>query len=170
VTPIPSPITTALSLLVDAGARAAIIGGHAVNAWVEPRVTNDVDVLIHADPATVERVRAVLVSASFRLTREHGGQQPSGPDFLRFVGPDGSVLELQAAKTEFQRAVIARSSGNPPVASAEDLLILKLIANRTKDQQDIRNLLTVPALDWRYLEQRALEWGVDTLLAELRKR
>ena len=45
-------ITRLLDLLDEAGVEYAVIGGHAVNAWLEPRFTADVDVTVHAPPAT----------------------------------------------------------------------------------------------------------------------
>lgn len=126
----------------------AVIGGHAVNCWLEPRLTGDVDVTVAADRVRLESLRRRLVSEGFRVAREHGGAAPSGPDFIRFVSAHGEiVLELQAAKTEFQREVVQR-------------VVLKLIADRTKDQADLEGLLGLGALDWAYMERWATIWGV----------
>ena len=86
---------------------------------------------------------------------------PSGPDFVRFVSADAAVvLEMQ---TEFQREVIRRavsSTSGLRVATVEDLIVLKLIADRPKDQADLDGLLTLGAVDRAYVEKWATAWGV----------
>ena len=99
---------------------------------------------------------------------------PSGPDFVRFGSAEGPiVVEVQAAKTELQRTLIERaipSEGGVRVATPEDLIVLKLIANRAKDQIDLLGLVALPSLDWAYVERRAAEWEVLPLLKRARGR
>lgn len=56
------------------------------------------------------------------------------------------------------------------VATPEALIPLKRIANRAKDQIDLLGLLALRDIDWTYVERRAREWEVASLLAELRAR
>ena len=56
------------------------------------------------------------------------------------------------------------------VATASDLIVLKLIANRPKDQNDLLGLLALPTIDWPYVERWANEWDVRGLLDGLRAR
>jgi len=159
------------SLLQQASVACAIIGGHAVNAWVEPRITGNVDVTVHADASGIDRLRQILISAGYAIAREHGANLPSGPDFVRFVSSDGViVIEIQSAKTVFQSEVVRRAGlhGGPRVATPEDLIILKLIANRPKDQVDLLSLCALPGLDWPYVEQWARAWEVLGTLQRLR--
>jgi hypothetical protein len=165
-------IASLASLLTRAGVPYALIGGHAVNVWLEPRFTADVDVTVQANAADLTRLRAVLGAAGYTIAREHGGDLPSGPDFVRFVSSASSVtLEVQAAKTEFQREVIRRATsvgGTVRVATPEDLIVMKLIANRAKDRADLEGLVRLPAVDWDYVERWAGEWGVLEQLGRLR--
>jgi hypothetical protein len=151
-------------LLGSLGMDYAVIGAHAVNCWLEPRLTADIDVTVAADRGQLESLRARLLGEGFRVSREHGAGAPSGPDFIRFVSDDGEiVIEMQAAKTDFQREVIRRAVSTPEglrVATVEDLIVLKLIADRTKDQADLEGLLAIGALDWAYVEKWAATWGV----------
>jgi len=160
-------------LLEGAHVPYVVIGGHAVNAWIEPRFTADVDVTVRADAADFEQLKQVFVPAGYTVAREHGVDLPSGPDFVRFVSADGVVIvELQAAKTEFQREVVRRGTPTEEglrVATVEDLIVLKLIANRAKDRIDLGGLLRLPAVDWNYVERWALEWGVVDELHRLRR-
>lgn len=157
-------------ILSGANADYALIGGHAVNVVLEPRFTADIDITIAADPAALARVRSALLAAGFRVEREHGAAQPSGPDFVRFVDDEGTILELQTAKTALQRAVIARANdhGGVRVATAEDLVVFKAIANRPKDQIDLLGLVRLPNIDWVYVDAQARDWGVEPVIARAR--
>jgi len=77
---------------------------------------------------------------------------------VRFSSSDGVLLlEIQSAQTDFQREVVqrARDEQGVKVASPEDLIVLKLIANRSKDEVDLRILTALAALDWPYIEHWA---------------
>ena len=81
------------------------------------------------------------------------------------------TLEVQTAKTDFQREVVRRaavSDDGVRVASPEDLIVLKLIANRPKDQVDLLALAALGDLDWAYVERWADAWGVREVLERLR--
>ncbi len=134
-------LPTVARLLDQASIPYAVIGAHAVNAWVEPRITADIDVTAQADADAMDRLERVLTAAGWSVARTHGAAQPSGPDFVRFVSGDAVMtLEVQTAKTDFQHEVIRRAvvaEDGVRVASAEDLIVLKLIANRPKDQADL---------------------------------
>ncbi len=54
------------------------------------------------------------------------------------------------------------------VATAEDLIVLKLIANRPKDQVDLLALAALPGIDWSYIERWADAWNVRDVLGRLR--
>ncbi|MDP6978204.1 MAG: DUF6036 family nucleotidyltransferase [Myxococcota bacterium] len=58
--------------------------------------------------------------------------------------------------------------GGLRIATPEDLIILKLIANREKDQIDLIGLCALPDLDWDYVERCAQEWELSELLKRFR--
>lgn len=161
-------------LLASLGTSYAVIGAHAVNCWLEPRLTAGIDVTVAADRAQLDELRARLVRERFRVAREYGQDAPSGPDFIRFTSADSeTVIEVQAAKTAFQREVVRRAVMSPDglrVATVEDLIVLKLIADRPKDQADIEGLLDLGSVDWSYVEQWAATWGVLDRLQRKRGR
>jgi hypothetical protein len=164
------PIEELARVLDREGVDYALIGGHAVNLFLEPRLTRDIDVTIAAGVETVERVRAALLGAGFAASLEVGQALPSGPDFLRFVKGE-VVVEIQAAKTAFQESVVERATrvGDVRVATPEDLIVLKLIAHRLKDLDDLRGLRDLPSIDWQYVERWAREWQVVDRLDRLRQ-
>jgi hypothetical protein len=159
-------------ILNRTGLPYALIGGHAVNAWLAPRFTADVDVTIQASATDLAHLEAALAAEGYTLESRHGTDLPSGPDFLRFVHPGGPVaLEVQTAKTDFQREVVRRAAapgGAVCVATPEDLIVMKLIADRPKDRTDLAGLVQLPALDWDYVERWAAAWGVLEALGRVR--
>ncbi len=172
MTGVADPIAELAAILRAAGLAHALIGGHAVNAWIEPRFTADVDFTVEAAPTKLEAVVKALVDAGYRVTREVGGGQVSGPDFVRFArGADDPPLDLQVAKTAYQAEVLRRArpiAAGIAIATVEDLIVLKLIANRPKDLIDLRNLVALADLEWAYIERWAAAWEVVDRLAALR--
>ena len=169
-----TPITALARVFEAVSIPYVLIGGHAVNVWLEPRFTADLDVAVEAGPSDVERLADALARGGYTRERIHGAEQPSGPDFVRFVSANREVvLEVQVAKTRFQREVIqrARVSGDGVrVATVEDLIVMKLIADRAKDRVDLLGLAALSGVDWAYVERWAVEWGVADRLRRLRER
>ena len=161
-------------LLERAAVPYAVIGAHAVNAWAEPRFTADLDVTACATREDMERLRRALGVGGYVERVAHGGSLPSGPDFVRFVSRDGgSIIEVQAAKTDLQRSVVDRAlrlESGLRVATVEDLLVLKLIADRPKDQGDLASLSARADIDWSYVERWCREWEIEDRLRRLRAR
>lgn len=151
----------------------ALIGGHGVNAYLEPRFTADIDLTVKADLEAISRFRRELENAGYHVTSEYGADLPSGPDFVRLArAATDPPIEIQAAKTRFQGSVIARAQPTPrgpAVATREDLIVLKLIANRSKDLADLAGLVRLPGLDWEYLARWAREWEVFDRLTRVRE-
>jgi DNA-binding transcriptional regulator/RsmH inhibitor MraZ len=160
------------TVLADFADQCAIIGGMAHNFWREPRYTKDVDFTLVADPAVFARVRASLERCGYDLTRIQNEDEPSGPGFARFV-QGHKIVEFLTAKTEFQELLITRAVRLTPdqvlrVATPEDIIVLKLIANRSHDQVDAINLGKIEGLDWDYIERWAVEWSVSERVDALR--
>lgn len=165
------PIQAVATTLQQAGISFAVIGGHAVNYWLEPRFTGDIDLTVIANQSDQQRLLQLMQAANFSLDKEIGSDQASGPDFLRFVSKDQSiVVEIQIAKTVLQTEVVKRAVGGDHglrTATPEDLIILKLIANRPKDQIDLLGLIKLENLDWEYINNWCRQWGLEENLQKL---
>ena len=156
-----------------AGLRVALIGGAAVNTYVEPRYTKDIDLTVAADEAAIEALVAMLTEAGFVTVRNQPGEESSGPDFVQLRREATlDIVDLIAAKTPFQTGLIERAKRGEgqwfPVATPEDLIVLKLIANRTRDHIDVDTLARQETIDWAYVEQWARTWEVEDRVAALR--
>ena len=150
-----------------AGLRHALIGAHAVIAWSIPRATADFDFIVAASRDSIAAVQAALESQGLRIHRLQNPSASSGPDFVQLKTPDQLLqVDLQTAKTEFQDLIISRAVTDErygiSVASPEDIIVLKLLAMRGKDQRDIHVLLEArgDTLDWPYIEHWAEVWDV----------
>lgn len=168
-----SPVQEFTDLLEAAGVGYALIGGHAVNAWVTPRFTRDVDFFAEASDDGMARLEQSLIRLGFHYGRRQPGDDNSGPDFVQMVNAIGeNQVDIQTAKTEYQVGVIQRAIEAVPsrvsVATPEDLIVLKLIASRSKDRIDLDNLARLPNLDWAYIEEWAETWQVTDRLVKLR--
>ena len=147
-----------------------LIGGIANLIWGEPRSTLDVDasVLVEEDawPNLVDALRKV-----FRVV-------PKAPlAFLRdtHVLPvetsDGIRIDLLWAKLPYEHKAIARATLEEVagyrvrICRPEDLVIHKIISERPKDREDVRNIVRHQAsrLDRHYLTQavRSLARALD---------
>lgn len=159
------------ALLEHAGVEYALIAGHAVNVWLEPRFTQDIDITVQVGPGEMTQLIETLATAGLSVVTRFGSELPSGPDFVRITSMDRrTIIELQTSKTAFQREVIerARQEHGLSVATPEDLIVMKLIADRPKDQIDVLGLLRLPGLNWEYIESWAQRWSVNDRLARLR--
>jgi len=162
------------SLLDSVGLPAVLIGGQARNFWTEPRATRDYDFTVPGQTEPLLALLGLLRREGYVAKREQGMEQPSGPDFVRLEHPaTGDAIDFQVSKTPFQDSVVLRARKLEPgqllaVATPEDLIVFKLIANRHKDQVDSQDLAQLTGLDWAYIEHWAGEWGVEDRLEQLR--
>jgi len=145
--------------LGDAGIPYMIIGGQAVLLHGEPRLTRDIDVTLGVDAKAWERVRKAVGEI---------GLAPVVADVEDFVrttnvlpvadSPTGVRVDLIFSFTPYESEAIRRGVTvllqDTPVrfASAEDLIIHKLVAGRPRDIEDVSGVLARnPPLDEEYL-------------------
>lgn len=152
------------SLLETWGRPAAVIGGLAIVARVRERTTRDADVILTMKATEADAFLSLAVQAGYGYdeleTREflEGG-------LMRLWGPpdrrEGAGLDILLADEPFLERVVVRATtvsfaGVPlPVASIEDLILLKLSANRPVDIDDVLAIKDVfeAQLDYGYLRR-----------------
>lgn len=140
--------------LAAAGFPHAVGGAIALAVHVrEPRFTADIDLNVIADPAHPEPLFAALPSAitvadsSARLVRATGQVRLWWPD------PATPVDLFLPQHPTFHHQVQARSQpydflGHEiPVISATDLMVFKMLFDRTKDWPDIESMLAAGSGD-----------------------
>ncbi len=137
----------------------AVIGGHAVRAWVAQvdeaaqRTTRDVDILVR--PADLPSLISAMTAAGFHhlntsgldMFVEHPDASPRDAVHVLLVGnverggepnPD---IEPAARANDFQTIAL------------ETLVRMKLNAYRDKDRVHLRDMISLGMIDWSWLEK-----------------
>jgi hypothetical protein len=146
--------------LERAGIPSAVIGGMAVGAWGNPRLTRDVDLKILLRREERQRLLELLTPGYTPMHADPDeALRHNGVIFLHDE-KTGVRLDVHLADTDFDELLIGRARvvelepGVPVrVCAAEDLVILKLIASRPVDIKDVESVIWRQAsqLDDRYI-------------------
>ena len=169
--------------LDEGGLPYMVIGGQAVLLYGEPRLTLDVDLTLGVAPDRLADVLGVVERAALRPLVD---PEPFVRDTLVLPCADAATgvrVDVVFSMPGYERTAIARARdvdvGGAAVrfASAEDLVVHKLIASRPRDVEDVRGvLLRQPDLDAAYVRRWLSEFDaalglttaatLDRLLAE----
>ena len=171
-TAIQAVLREALAIARQAGARAALTGGAALEAWGVARATQDIDLVFLLEPARYARLRQALVSRGARVLEERGDPRTI---WLRVLlrGVQIDWLRAWDAPTQhaLRRAVVRKVLGvRMKVLRPEDLILLKLRVGRPRDLDDAVRLYVFQGarLDHAYLKRAvrrlhiAREWSYLT--------
>lgn len=166
------PLQTTLADVVDflrhEGVPHALIGGLAVSLRGQPRVTADVDMVIAADVQRAVSLAGSLEGTNFRPLFDNVAEVVQKSFLLPLRHRSTNVkVDLAVGLSGFEQQTVARAEilplagRNVPVATAEDLLIMKILAGRPQDDQDLRGLVIAQGdrLDWQYCLKVATDLG-----------
>ncbi len=166
--PLRKTLIDAVSFLQQHQMPYAVIGGIAVSLRGEPRVTADVDLVIAADIGGAVQLLDALEQTSF---------EPLCPGVREVVerayilplrhSLSGVRVDIAIGMSGFERQVIVRATPvdfgdfSAAIATAEDLLIMKVLAGRPQDIQDARGIIAaqIDSLNWEYCLQLAADLG-----------
>lgn len=151
------------TLKVLEGEAFALAGALALHAYVQPRMTEDIDFIVMGD---FEKIAEKLEKADFiKGTSFNLNQGKPGPlRIIRFV-KQGKIVDLMIfedqafAKELLKNAISKNILGNSlKVLSPDGLALTKLISFRNQDVVDLSNLL--PQLNKEYLSKWCKKLGV----------
>jgi predicted nucleotidyltransferase len=161
--------------LEAAGFPAMIIGGVAASALGRPRLTQDVDALAIAPEADWE----VLIQSASRCGI--GPRIEGALDFARRSrvlllrhSPSGIDIDVTFGGLPFEESAVKRSRTHDigglqvRLPRVEDLLVMKAVARRPKDIEDIRGLLSAhPEANIAEARRWIREFAVATSMSEM---
>lgn len=157
-----------------------LYGGVAAAIWGEPRYTEDVDLVLFLPERQVHKFLRAAAAHGFSVEEELALQQVQVSGWARL--PYGSRkspwhLDLTLGDSPFDASARDRRRKVPLfgrdvwIASAEDLLIYKLVSARDRDRMDIQSIVArQKGLDRAYLRHWADWWakeGVPGVRTEL---
>ncbi len=148
------------SELSDLGLQHAFIGGIALQAWGESRVTRDVDVSVLTGFDDEEQKVGTILSR-IPARSESALEQALKYRVLLCQSPNGIGIDIGLAAFPFEEDVLARSTVIEltdgvvlPLASAEDMITMKVFAGRPRDWEDVRGIIVRQGkrIDWTIVE------------------
>jgi predicted nucleotidyltransferase len=163
-----APLEAVLRLLENRRVPHVLIGGLAVSQLARPRLTADIDILIyleHDDDIAGLLEAATRTGCPSRIEDSLDFARRHRMLLLVHQG-SGIQIDISLGVLPFEREVIERSrvvhAGRLrlPLPTVEDLVILKAVAHRPVDLQDIRSLVERhPALDQRRVRTVVAEFA-----------
>jgi len=147
--------------LDGAGIPYMVIGGQAVLVHGEPRLTRDIDVTLGVDSSACARVLELGNSIGLSPSVRDVEQFVQKTNVLPFSDESAAIrVDLIFSFTPYEAQAIERATSHKlldtPVrfATAEDLVIHKLVAGRPRDLEDVRGVLVRQKhLDETYLNR-----------------
>jgi hypothetical protein len=138
-----------------------LIGGQAVLLYGEPRLTRDVDVTLGAGPEKLPVILEWVRQSGWQVLTESPGDFVARTLVLPCLEPASGIrVDLIFSYSAYEQQAMQRvrtvTVGKTPVrfASAEDVVIHKLVAGRPRDIEDARSiLLKNPRLDADYIQR-----------------
>jgi hypothetical protein len=154
-------------LLLKYNSRGVIIGGIAVGFLGKPRFTADVDALFLLStqdiPQFLELARAENIVPRIRNAEEFARKNRV---LLLKHTPTGTGIDISLGILPFEEEMVERGSTktfanlSARLPTPEDLIILKAVAHRPKDVEDIRSIAkNNPELDEKRIEQWVKAFG-----------
>lgn len=138
-----APLRKALVFLEENGYPYAIVGGIALAQWGVIRATLDVDIKVLVPESDYTKVRSDIRSVFPVSARKEFETNP----LIVAVEIDGINVDFLLALPGYEEEIIKHSTQRDLngwsawICSAEDLIIQKVVAGRSKDWMDIEALL-----------------------------
>jgi len=176
-------LTDIVTVLSNAGVSYALIGGLATGYRSRPRYTKDIDLIIDIPQISLPAVLDALGGLGFEFDQREVIAEFSR-HHMAVLWRNGVRIDWLKPLLPVYRHVLERSLPEPGpagpvhVATAEGLILLKLLAFRLQDQTDIEALVaanrTALDVDWIQAEWQSvfalddprMQWFLDLLAVD----
>ncbi|MBI4602377.1 MAG: hypothetical protein HY721_10505 [Planctomycetes bacterium] len=168
-----------IAVLDDLRIPYMILGGFAVRTWGVPRPTYDADIAVAVDDVRLASLLETLEKAGFGVSDEYRKgwvDTVAGMGKVKVTRFEGTTVwdvDVFLARGAFLETALARrraarfAGRDAWFLAPEDLILLKLVANRRKDQLDVEEILKITReLDLKHLRTWATRLGVAERLEE----
>lgn len=154
------------------------MGGLATSVWAEPRATYDVDGVIALEETNLEQFFNEAVKEGFDFDRNQPVKIIQGFPFITLIYPARKrhkvCVDLFLARSGYAKEALSRLEEitfkglKISVIAPEDLILYKLISGRSRDIDDVREILLTQKgrLKMKYLKKWAARLGVITQLED----
>jgi hypothetical protein len=155
--PLNKTLLDAVDWLHERGVAYALVGGLAASLRGQVRATADVDIVIVADVPEALRLLNSLETSPFKPLFEGVAEVVERSFILPLRHRSTGVkVDLALGLSGFEQQLVRRASPlnvanrQVNVAQAEELIIMKSLAGRPQDDQDLEGILLVQgnSLDW----------------------
>lgn len=157
--------------LVESSIEYMLVGGLAVGIWSKPRATVDIGLLVSTQLDDFEVLKCKLEEAN-KFVFIHDRPMIFGKiSFLRTTLKSNTDISVDFlfADDDFKNEALKRRETvrvddfTVNIATAEDLIILKLLANRPQDNLDAKNILESQRenLDMKYILKWSEKLGIE---------
>ena len=146
------------------GWNSCFIGGIAVQAWSQARVTRDVGLtLLTGFGEEASFIETLL--AHYTPRTANAAQFALRSRVLLLNSPSGIGIDISLGALPFEQLAVERSTLYEfapglklRICSAEDLMVMKLFASRAIDIRDAEGIAVRhdKTLDWRYVEEQLI--------------
>ncbi len=164
---VPKATDRLISALNNGGFEYAIVGGLAVVLHGYDRYTRDIDALVWDVDERLDELVTLLMNHGFRPASPNQVVMAPSARILHLLADDETLVDIFLGFLPFEREVIDHAVAMPiggsdkvKVTSVEDLIIMKLIASRTRDLNDVTALLELhPDVDKDRIRQIVTEYA-----------
>lgn len=166
-----------LRLLEDLRLEHVLMGGFAVRIYGVPRPTYDIDFTVAIARERLPELYRALEEAGYTVPEQYAGgwvDQVSGMPLVKFrlfLEDEGIDIDVFLAESDYQREVLRRRRRGDVdgvtvwIVTPEDLILLKLMANRPRDLVDVADIcFMLGDLDEAYMRRWAAELGITDRL------
>jgi hypothetical protein len=138
-----------------------VFGGQAVLLYGEPRLTRDIDITLGVDPSQADAVLQVVEDLQLQVLVGNVRQFLRETLVLPVLDPTSNIrIDFVFSLSEYERQAITRGNavrlGGVDVrfVALEDLVVMKVVAGRPRDLEDVAAVLRKnPGFDRSHIER-----------------